>query len=300
MILQKDHEGNILGRYESVAQASSETGIVLTNIAAVLRGASNRRSAGGYFWEEANIGTLVRKRLFFDIETSPNIVFSWNVGYKLNIDYSNILRERAIICICYKWEGEKEVHSLTWDKDQSDKAMLEAFIEVLNEVDEAIAHNGNRFDLTWIRTRCLFHRIPMFPKYLSIDTLRVARSKFRFNSNRLDYIAKFLGLGSKIKTEFSLWRDILMDNSQTAMDAMVKYCREDVRLLEKIYAELKNHIEPQQHYGMLYESNKQSCPECGGEDLKVVSTKTTPAGTVKRQYLCGGCGKYHYKTHREK
>ena len=30
------------------------------------------------------------KRLFFDIETSPNIVFSWNIGYNLNISYENI------------------------------------------------------------------------------------------------------------------------------------------------------------------------------------------------------------------
>lgn len=30
------------------------------------------------------------KRLFFDIETSPNIVFSWNIGRDISIDYENI------------------------------------------------------------------------------------------------------------------------------------------------------------------------------------------------------------------
>ena len=296
LILQKDHEGNIVGRFESVAQASAETGIVLTNIAAAVRG--RRGTAGGSVWEEANIGSLVRKRLFFDIETSPNIGMFWSAGWKQTIDYSNIIKERAIICICYKWEDEKNVHYLTWDKNQNDKAMLEAFIPISNEADEMVGHNGDKFDLAWIRTRCLFHRIPMFPKYLSIDTLKIARSKFRFNSNRLNYIAQFLGLGQKIHTEFSLWKEILLNNNEEAMTTMVKYCKEDVRLLERIYAELKNHIEPKQNYGMLYESNKQACPECGGEDLKVVSTKTTPAGTLKRQYLCRGCGKHHHKTSR--
>ena len=67
---------------------------------------------------------MKRKRLFFDIETSPNIGFFWQAGYKKNIDYSNIIKERAIICICYKWEGEKEVGYLHWDAKQCDKCYL--------------------------------------------------------------------------------------------------------------------------------------------------------------------------------
>jgi NAD(P)H-hydrate repair Nnr-like enzyme with NAD(P)H-hydrate dehydratase domain len=49
----------------------------------------------------------------------------WTAGYKLNIGHDNIIKERAIICICYKWAGEKEVHSLTWDNKQNDKSLLE-------------------------------------------------------------------------------------------------------------------------------------------------------------------------------
>ena len=147
-----------------------------------------------------------RRRLFFDIETSPNIGLFWEAGFKKNITTDNIIRERAIICICYKWEDEKEVHSLQWDLRQSDKAMLLKFIQVANQSSEMVGHNGDRFDLAWIRTRCLFHQIDMFPSYVTIDTLKIARSKFRFQSNRLNYIADFLGIGQKIKTEFSYGR----------------------------------------------------------------------------------------------
>ena len=115
-----------------------------------------------------------KKRLFFDIETSPNVGFFWSAGYKLNVPYSNIIKERAIICICYKWEGEDKVYSLQWDKDQNDKAMLEQFILVANEAHELVGHNGDRYDLPWIRTRCLFHGIPCFPNYTTIDTLKQA------------------------------------------------------------------------------------------------------------------------------
>ncbi len=144
------------------------------------------------------------------VKTSPNIGLFWEAGYKKNIDYSNIIQERAIICICYKWEDDKEVYALQWDAKQNDKRMLEQFIEVANVANEMVGHNGDKFDLAWIRTRCLFHKIEMFPKYTTIDTLKVARQKFRFNSNRLNYIADFLGIGQKIKTEYSLWKNILL------------------------------------------------------------------------------------------
>ena len=57
------------------------------------------------------------KRLFFDIETSPMIVYSWRVGWKLNIGTDNIIEDWKVICISYKWEGEDKVHTLSWDKN---------------------------------------------------------------------------------------------------------------------------------------------------------------------------------------
>ena len=166
----------------------------------------------------------LRKRLFFDIETSPNIGLFWSPGYNLTISHDNIIHERSIICIGYKWEHERKVHCPTWDKNQSDKKLLEDFIKVMNEADEVIAHNGDKFDITWIRTRCLFHGIPMIPDYTSIDTLKVARGKFRFNSSKLDYIAEFCGFGKKIKTDLDLCKRVLLDNDKKALIELVKYC----------------------------------------------------------------------------
>jgi uncharacterized protein YprB with RNaseH-like and TPR domain len=237
-----------------------------------------------------------RKRLFFDIETSPNIGLFWEAGYKKNIDYSNIIQERAIICICYKWEDDKEVYALQWDSKQNDKAMLIKFVEVANTASELVGHNGDKFDLAWIRTRCLFHGIQMFPTYTTIDTLKIARSKFKFNSNRLNYIADFLGLGQKIKTEFNLWKDILLHKDKVAMEAMIKYCKKDVVLLEKVFKHLNTHIEAKTHYGVLFGQYKGTCPECGSDDLAGAGTRTTATGVVKLRYQCKTCNKYHSKT----
>ena len=237
-----------------------------------------------------------RRRLFFDIETSPNIGLFWEAGYKKNIDYSNIIQERAIICICYKCEYEKEVYSLQWDAKQNDKAMLQKFIEVANLANEMVGHNGDKFDLAWIRTRCLFHKIDMFPAYVTIDTLKIARSKFRFNSNRLNYIADFLGLGQKIKTEYSLWKDILLKKDKVAMEKMIKYCKKDVILLEQVFNALKNHIAPKTHYGVIFGHYKGSCPECGSDDIIIKDRRALASGIIKLIFRCKTCGKHHNKT----
>lgn len=244
---------------------------------------------------ENNQGST-RRRLFFDIETSPNIGLFWQAGYKKNIDYSNIIQERAIICICYKWEDEKEVHALTWDSRQNDKKMLQDFIKVANQAVELVGHNGDKFDLAWIRTRCVFHRIDMFPKYLTIDTLKVARAKFRFNSNKLDYIAEYLGLGNKIKTEYGLWKDILLKKDKIAMQNMVTYCKKDVTLLEDVFKILNTHIEPKTHYGVLAKELRSSCPECGSDDLRKQGMMPTISGLLKQRYQCKTCKKFHVQT----
>ena len=69
------------------------------------------------------------KRLYFDIETSPNIVYSWRIGWNLTIAPHNIIDERKVICICWKWEDDDKVHYSTWDKNQCDKKALEKSLQ---------------------------------------------------------------------------------------------------------------------------------------------------------------------------
>lgn len=184
-----------------------------------------------------------KRKLFFDIEVSPNVVLSWNVGYDLDIPHDNILQERAIICICYKWEGEDKISSLQWNNGD-DRDMLLKFAKVIDSADEVVTQNGDAFDIKWLRTRCLHHRIPVSPKFNSIDTLKLAKSAFRFNSNKLDYMGKFLGIGGKIKTDPDMWKNILVHNDKRALTDMVTYCKMDVQRLEEVYKELQSYVPP--------------------------------------------------------
>ena len=234
------------------------------------------------------------KRLFFDIETSPIFCYSWRIGYNISLGFENIIDERKIICISYKWEGSEKIHSLTWDKDLCDRQMLIDFIEVANQADELIAHNGDRFDIKWIRTRCIYHRIPMFPNYRTLDTLKKAKSGFNFNSNRLDYIAQFLGVGAKVKhSGFDMWKGV-MKGDKEALKEMVNYCEGDIIVLEDVFLTMQNYIKPNTHAGVLNNNLKYSCPTCGGEHSTLIKNNVTAMGTIKRLMECESC-KYNYE-----
>lgn len=179
-----------------------------------------------------------KRKLFFDIETSPNMVFSWRIGREISLSHDDILKERAIICVCWKWDGDKEVHHLQWNKGD-DKELLKKFAKIIDSADEVIGQNSDRFDIKWLRARCLYHNIPLSPKFNSIDTLKMAKSGFYFNSNKLDYMGQFMGFGGKIKTDYDLWKDIVLKNDNVAMDKMIKYCKMDVIRLEQVYSKLQ-------------------------------------------------------------
>jgi predicted PolB exonuclease-like 3'-5' exonuclease len=228
------------------------------------------------------VKTKTAKVLIYDLETSPNIGWFWRAGYKQNIMPNQITKERAIICVSYKWQGEDEVYNLTWDKNQCDKFLIEQFVEVLNEADLIVAHNGDNFDLKWLKTRALFHRIPMLPNYKQFDTLKLAKTKLYLNSNRLDYISKFLGFEGKIQTTPDLWNKVVMLNDRNAMKDMLDYCDEDVRQLEKVYNELQYLDNPRVHTGVLNGEVKYSSPISGNYNLELVKSITTNTGTIKR------------------
>lgn len=225
------------------------------------------------------------KRLFYDIETSPNIGFFWSSGYKVSIPPDNIIKERAIICICYKWEGQSKVHSLSWEEG-CDKALLSHFMEVASLADELVAHNGDRFDEKWIRTRCLIHGISCPPKLNSYDTLKKARAHFRFNSNKLDYLGKLLFDEGKSPVGFSDWVKITLNNDQEALDKMVEYCKKDVELLEDVFHKLQPYVNHNIHAGAQTGYGRFSCPSCGSEKVKLRKTRYSASGIPKHQLQC--------------
>jgi len=234
----------------------------------------------------------VVKRLFFDLEVSPDIVLSWRTGYNINITPDNIIQERAIICCCYKWENKGKIHTIVWDNG-CDKKLVKEFRLVLDQADEVIGHNIDKFDMRWMFGRNLIHGFPPMPDYRTVDTLKLARKKFYLNSNRLDYLGKLLLGEGKIDAPYSLWKDILLVNDQKALNKMVRYCKKDVDILQRVWRKLSEYSVPSIHTGVTIGLDRWTCPHCGSEEVALSKTRVTPKGIVQKQMQCNECHRYY-------
>lgn len=235
------------------------------------------------------IKSLKPKRLFYDIETSYNIVKAWRIGFNINLNMEDIIQERAIITIAYKWEGEEDVTVLSWDKG-CDKKIIEDFVKVMAESDEMIGHNIDRYDTKFIMARALKHNISVLPKYQSTDTLKLAKKHFMLNSNKLDYIAQYLGIGHKTKHRgMEMWDDIILRNDPKALEEMIEYNVQDVFLTEQVYHKLMEYSLPKVNHASKQTGDKHTCPQCGSNHAELHKTYISGTGTKTRLMNCLNC-----------
>lgn len=231
---------------------------------------------------------LTRKRLFYDIETSFCQGTFWRPGYDQTIHPNQILKYAQIICISWSWEGDDKVHNLDWGlKKQCDKELLKVFIKVLNDADEIVAHNGDRFDIKWIRTRALYHGLEMRPHYNSIDTLKLCKTYLSLPSNKLSEVARYYNLTAKLDPGgLQTWIDIVINKDKEAMKIMLHYCDGDIVTLKKVYEKIRVYTKPKLNYAVLTGGDKYECPECGHTTIYINKTYTTAMGTIKHHVRC--------------
>ena len=125
--------------------------------------------------------------------------------------------------------------------------------------------------------------------YKDIDLLNTARGKFKFASNKLDYIAQELGVGQKTSHEgMPLWIECMSKNPK-AWKLMKKYNCNDVILTEQVYDKLKGWIQIHPNHNIY--SDGMVCMNCGGKKLQRRGTSRTLAKTYVR-VQCQSCGKW--------
>lgn len=230
---------------------------------------------------------VTRKRLFYDIETSFCQGHFWRPGFNQRIGPEQITDYAKIISIHWKWEGSKQINNLDWGlHKQCDKKMLKAFIKEMDKADEIVTHNGKRFDTPWIRTRCLYHGIPMKPQYREIDTYKLCKKYLNLPSNSLKEVCKYYNLTAKVDAGgIRTWIDVIYNKDKKALKHMLFYGDGDITSLEAVFKKLNPYVTSQTHYGVLGGHDKFHCPECGklGHFNK---TYTTVAGTVQHYMRC--------------
>ena len=136
------------------------------------------------------------KILHIDIETAPNKVYAWGL-WNQNISINQIVESGYTMCFAAKWHNKKGV--MFNSIHQSDEvAMLEELHGLLEEADVVVHYNGTKFDIPTINKEFLINGMEPPEPYHQVDLFRVVKNRFRFPSNKLDYIAQELGYkGSK-------------------------------------------------------------------------------------------------------
>ncbi len=236
------------------------------------------------------------KVLFFDIETAPIRAFVWGL-WDQNVGLNQIKTDWHILSWAAKWldsdtvmyadqRGVKNV--------EDDKRLLKGIWDLLDEADIVVTQNGKKFDVKKLNARFIINGFKPPSSYQHIDTLEIAKKKFAFTSNKLEYLSNTLNakykklVGNREFEGFKLWEECLNGNLK-AWREMERYNKYDVLALEELYSKLIA-WDSRINFSLYTEGTEHLCT-CGSTRLHKRGYEYTATGKYQR-YQCQECGKW--------
>jgi hypothetical protein len=223
--------------------------------------------------------------LLLDIERSPNVAYVWGL-FKENIPLARLIDTSQILCYAAKWLDNDAIF---FDSiyAHTPKKMMKSLHTLLDEADVVVHYNGASFDIPVINTAFVELGFKPPSPYKQVDLLRVVRSQFKFTSNKLEHVAKQLGVGEKHTTTFELWTGC-MNHDEDSWATMEAYNIQDVLILENLYQKLKPWVKNHPNFGV-YEEDGLVCTNCGSHHYIKRGFSFTNSGKYQR-LNCTDCG----------
>lgn len=235
------------------------------------------------------------KLLCFDLETA---------GLEAN--------RAHIICAAAKWVGKKEV--FTWRIDETprygstprsfvdDSEIVRGLIPLVEEADAVLAYYGSGFDLPFLNTRALAGGLSPPVPCTVLDPWKTARGRLKLARNSMDAVASLLKTPhQKQHIPWEQW-EVARYGDKKAIDKLLAYNVQDVRVLEDIYFALRPIIANHPYLGERSTPDARHvggrCPSCGSKRSKPHDSRSTRCFAVYRN-RCLDCGTA-YETHRKK
>jgi hypothetical protein len=225
--------------------------------------------------------------LLLDIERSPNIAYVWGL-FKENIPLARLIDTSKMLCYSAKWLDDDEIF---FDSiyNSKERVFLKGLHSLIDKADVVVHYNGTDFDMPVINTAFVEAGMKPPSPYKQVDLLKVVRSQFKFTSNKMDHVAKQLGLEAKHDTTFDLWIGCI-NNDALAWQTMEEYNIQDVMILEAMYHKLKPWIKGHPNHGV-YGDFGLVCPNCGSHHWERRGFAYTTTGKYQR-YNCTDCGSW--------
>lgn len=228
------------------------------------------------------------KILTIDIETSPNLADVWGL-WDQNISLNQLHASTRMICFAAKWHGKSKVHFAS-EFHHDPRLMVEYAHELVSEADILVHYNGIQFDVKHLNREFLLAGLTPPPPVQQIDLLRVVKARFKFPSNKLEYVADKLGVGSKLKHQgHDMWVKC-QAGDPAAWATMKRYCINDVVIEERVYDALRAWVP--NHPNMLLFTDDMAalaCTRCGSANMQRRG-KTRTLTRVSQRYQCQDCG----------
>lgn len=250
------------------------------------------RGQGAEIPEEKVAGAKI---LLLDIETTPEISFTWG-RWKQYVSQEQIIQHPYILTYAVRWMHTGETISkktIDFGQHDCDRALVTDLWNILMEADIVVAHNGDKFDIPWILARAIKYGLPPLNPTKFVDTLKYAKRNLRLPSNSLDSITKYYNLRPKLgNAGFPLWRACMDGDTQAFLD-METYNRGDLDALEDVYLLFRPYMRNHPNVALYFPDSYHRCGRCGSSDVHeeetLYHTSISSFGTVR----CGSCGAVH-------
>ena len=125
-----------------------------------------------------------------------------------------------------------------------DKNLLNQFCQDIRNFDRVMGWYSSRFDMPFLRTRCIYHKIdfPMYGEIRHTDLWKFARNNLKLHSNRLGTVAPFFGIKAKEHPlDGEVWLKCLSGN-QEALNFVLTHNIEDVHSTRGVYCKIQNYL----------------------------------------------------------
>lgn len=194
---------------------------------------------------------LPKKELYLDVETSLTDIYG-NFGTRVRgewIDAEMIKRPYFIICWSALWTDKpNKVYSGCVTQEDAlrynDKNILAPLWDLLNAADIKAGHNVRAFDEKTINTRFIVNGFGEPLESKSIDTLSIAKKKYKFERNTLDYLCTVFGIPNKVEMKRADWIAIKETGDPKTLRKMLRYNRGDVRNGAALLKILRGNLSP--------------------------------------------------------
>ena len=227
--------------------------------------------------------------LTLDTETSPNAVDTWGL-FNQTIGITQIRKPGSLLCFAAKWLDRPRDEVIFDSINQSTPRHVARHLHSLySDADIIIGYNSIAFDTKVVNKEFLMHGLPPPAPFKQIDLLKTMRQRFRFASNKLDFVTQQMKIGAKTHHQgHGLWT-LCEAGDQEAWALMEKYNRQDVVLTEDLYLKLRPWVVGHPNLNNFADTQTPACSSCGSADLQSRGFARTLTQTYRR-YQCKGCG----------